>query len=373
MPIELRVVRSLHTTFYMGIVCALLLPSVSSAQALVTDEDGTTHVPAFVLPESSFLTPDARSALRKERAQDTEEAAKPRQCPPTETADRAQLPAIRQCEAEEFYKSAGYELLRKHYPVTVEQNTIGGVLTEVFMPTDGGSPKNRQRVLINLHGGAFICCARTESHSESVPIASTGKIRVISIDYRQAPEYTFPAASDDVVAVYRELLKTYLPKNIGIFGCSAGGLLTAESIARFQQEKLPLPGAAGMFCEGGAYWTEGDSGNVASALGWWRSGDTIGANPYFKNTNPTNPLAFPARSAKVMAGFPPSLLITASRDVALSSAIYTHALLRAGGVDAELRIWEGMDHGFFVGNPYSTQAREAYDATVQFFDKHLGH
>src|SRR5258707_1314328 len=89
-------------------------------------------------------------------------------------------------------------------------------------------------VLINVHGGGFICFAPPESHSESVPIASVGKIKIVSIDYRQAPEYTFPSASEDVEAVYRELLKTYKPGNIGIYGCSAGGALTAQSMAWFE-------------------------------------------------------------------------------------------------------------------------------------------
>ena len=99
-----------------------------------------------------------------------------------------------------------------------------------------------------------------------MPIAFVGKFRVISIDYREAPEYSFPAASEDVAKVYAELLKTYKPTNIGIYGCSAGGPLTAESIAWFQKLKLPLPGAVGMFCEGAAFWTEGDSGVISMVL-----------------------------------------------------------------------------------------------------------
>jgi len=61
--------------------------------------------------------------------------------------------------------------------------------------------------------------------------------------YRQAPEFAFPAATEDIAAVYRELLKTYRPEDIGIFGCSAGGSLTAQSMAWFLKENLPLPGA----------------------------------------------------------------------------------------------------------------------------------
>src|SRR6185312_14600393 len=101
---------------------------------------------------------------------------------------------------------------------------------------------------------------------ESIPIASIGKIKVISIDYRMAPEYTFPAASDDVVAVYRQLLKTYKPKNMGLYGCSAGGLLTAESISRFQKESLPLPAAIGMFCSGASYYQDGVSSSIIRTI-----------------------------------------------------------------------------------------------------------
>jgi acetyl esterase/lipase len=348
-----------------------LLPALSSAEGPVVDDNGTIHVPAFSIPESSFLPSDTRSVLKKERNLDKQESTKKGSCPQFEGADNSQIPAIRQCEAEEFYKTPSYQALRKRYPVNIQTKTIGGVYTEIFTPADGVSSTNRARVLINVHGGGFICCARTESHSESVPIASVGKIKVISIDYRQAPEYKFPIASEDVAAVYRELLKTYKPSNIGIYGCSSGGLLTAESIAWFQKERLPPPAAVGMFCEGAGYWTEGDSGNLAAALGWWGSGDTIGANPYFKGTDPYDPLAFPARSAEVLAKFPPSLLISGTRDTALSSVVYTHSVLRAQGVVAELRVWEGLGHGFFIDSELP-QSSEVYSAIVKFFDTHFG-
>jgi hypothetical protein len=68
---------------------------------------------------------------------------------------------------------------------------------------------------------------------ESVPIASVGRFKVITVDYRQAPEATFPVASEDVAAVYKDLLKTYKPENIGVYRCSAGGALTAQAGAWF--------------------------------------------------------------------------------------------------------------------------------------------
>jgi acetyl esterase/lipase len=262
-------------------------------------------VPAYSLPESSLLGTDAREVLNNERVHKREQPSVLNTCPSEEGADAPHMLEIRKCEADAFYKTPDYKHLRDLYRVVMTPKEIGGVYTEIFVPADGIGPRNSTRVLINVHGGSFQRGARTASHLESVPIASIGKIKVISVDYRQAPEYAFPSASEDVATVYRELLETYKPANIGIYGCSAGGLLTAETIAWFQKEKLPLPGAVGMLCEGAAYWTEGDAGLIATAHGWWRAGDAIDTNPYFKGTNSNDPLAFPARSAQVMARFPP--------------------------------------------------------------------
>jgi epsilon-lactone hydrolase len=96
--------------------------------------------------------------------------------------------------------------------------------------------------LINLHEGGFVFGGRWGGQIESIPIAAVGKFKVMSVDYRMAPEHRFPAASGDVAAVYRELLNTYQPKNIGIYGCSACGLLTAQAVAWLQKEGLPPPG-----------------------------------------------------------------------------------------------------------------------------------
>jgi len=101
---------------------------------------------------------------------------------------------------------------------------------------------------------------------ESIPIASLGKIKVITVDYREGPEAQFPAASEDVAAVYRALLKTYSPSSIGIYGCSAGGILTAESVAWFQSHGLPTPGAIGLFGSGAVVDRWGDAMYFAAIL-----------------------------------------------------------------------------------------------------------
>ena len=125
---------------------------------------------------------------------------------------------------------------KRLFPVKVEETNTAGVRTDIITPLDTPAA-NRDRVLINLHGGGF----NSDSGSliEGVPIANLAKIKVVSVYYRLAPENPFPAAVDDVVAVYKELLKTYKPKKIGIFGTSAGATLTAEVASKLKQAKLP--------------------------------------------------------------------------------------------------------------------------------------
>ena len=105
---------------------------------------------------------------------------------------------------------------------------MGGIVVDVVTPAEGIAPENADRVLINLHGGGFVTGARSASLVESVPMAALMRIKVISVDYRMGPEHQFPAASEDVAAVYRDLLKQYDADHIGLYGCSAGGLLAAR-------------------------------------------------------------------------------------------------------------------------------------------------
>jgi len=146
-------------------------------------------------------------------------------------------------------------------------------------------------------------------------------------------------------------------------------VLTAQSVAWFQKEGLPRPGAVGMFCAAGSYWEEGDSGPIAGAMYGLPTG-TSKENAYFKDADPNDPLVFPIRSNKLLAKFPPSLLIASVRDMALSSVVQMHSRLVALGIDADLHVWEGLGHAFFF-DPSLPESREVYNVTVKFFDLHL--
>jgi acetyl esterase/lipase len=246
---------------------------------------------------------------------------------------------------------------------------MAGVDVEIFAPAAGVAPENRDRVLINLHGGGFYMGARMMSHIESIPVAAESGFRVVSVDYRMAPEFRFPAATEDVVAVYRALLEEHSASQIGLFGSSAGALLTAQTVAGLVNASLPVPGALAMLSGAASFWTEGDSGCVASYISD-RPSNRFFEDPYFKDVQPEDPTAFPVQSTRILGAFPPSLLVSATRDCALSSVVHTHSRLIELGVPSDLHVWEGVGHAFHYDTELP-QSRQVHKIVARFFATHL--
>lgn len=335
------------------------------------DDHGVIHMKAFDLPESLLLSPETRAVFAKEREKAHKEVdaltASYRKCGDLDKAgSAAQAAAIRNCTTNISLNNPDFRKWIKESSIAISSQKIGGVRTDTYVPERGVSPQNRHRVLINVHGGGFIYGGTEARYSESIPISAQGRIKVISVDYRMAPEYKFPAATDDVMAVYKELLRQYKPGEIGIYGCSAGGLLTAEVTARIIETKQPKPGAIAMLCAGAAEWGMGDTDWLECNC---KPAD-VRQDPYFKDVAVRDAEAFPLYSRETMAQFPASLLISGVRDRALSGVVSTHSNLVSLGVPAELHVWEGMEHGFF-GDPDLPESKEAYKVIADFFETHL--
>ncbi len=322
-------------------------------------------MPAMSVPFSSFASSEARRAF-------IEGVERARTLMSSEVTDVAR---IRAATAAALAPLADQSAALT--PVSIVPRKIAGVATEIVAPKAGVAARNRNRVLINLHGGGFFVGAGVGGRVEAVPVAGVGKIRVVAVDYREGPENKFPAASEDVVSVYKDLLKHYPAKNIGIYGCSAGGLLTAEAEAMIQRQGLPNPGAIGMFCASAGGWAGGDSTYTVASLGQPPEKTdsphfAVSDAAYFSDADLNDPMVLPIRSAAILARFPPTLIVTGTRDVSMSAAVHTHAELVKHGVDADLHVWEGVGHGFFY-DPSLPESQEAYAVIVKFFDKHLGH
>lgn len=373
------------TALCTGVLAALLLTSCAStkqetssgAESVSMDPDGTMHLPAISVPFSALASDAAKanfidylSGIKRV------EVVTAKSCG-TENPD---MSCVRQVFDDQLMRP-GVSRLRAVFPVSITPEMMGGVQTDVVLPEGGVAAKNEKRVLINLHGGGLVVGARYGGQQESIPIASLGKIKVITVDYRMAPEHRHPAATEDVASVYNELLKHYRPQDIGIYGCSAGAWLSAASIAWFQTHDLPRPGAVGMFGAGGEAKSVGmgygDSLRSSALLMGTSTylSKSLAKDPYFQDANMDDPLITLVNAPEILQKFPPSLLMSGTRDVGLSTVVYTHAQLVKAGVEADLHVWEGAAHCSFaqpVVDPSVPETREAWDVIVKFFDSHLG-
>lgn len=324
------------------------------------ERDGTINVPGFRLPPSVYASPAANAALPR-----SPEDFGPMLEHLVKSGSIAQVRASMRGRAETEVSA-----LAAAYHVHLEDGELGGI-HGVWARPDNLAKGTTGRILINLPGGAFIMGdAASTGMKESIPVAGLSGIPVFSVDYRQAPEAKFPAASEDVAAVYRAALAKYRALSIGIFGCSAGGLLTAQALAWFQKEKLPTPGAAGIFCASADARWAGDSWNWQMPIQGIDRAPSLDERFYYGGHDLSDPMMSPMMSDTVLSHFPPTLLITATRSGELSSAVNTHRLLIRNGVDATLHAWDGLGHAFFL-NPDLPESKEAFRVMADFFAAHL--
>ena len=326
-------------------------------------------VPGFDLPVSDFLSQQSRRQLDAYRAalarlaEDTEKKTPKGTC----------VAQVRQAAQRALYASDLYRDLLDTYPVDVAIETIGGVDCEVFRPITGIRTADADKVLINCHGGAFVDGSRTFSRLESIPICAVSELKVVSVDYRLAPEHRYPSATEDAVAVYRALEDQPGVRRIAVFGSSAGASLAAQMIAALHGQGRALPSSAAMLF-GGASMRGGDSVAIGGAILAGQTGADVGVSnigaSYYADRDPRDPWIAPGLNRDRLCDFPPVVLAGASRDFLLSNVIETHRRLRAVGVEADLHLWDGLGHCFHY-NPYLDESRELHEAVVSFLRGHL--
>ena len=354
-----------HMIYSVGLFALAALQGVSPASAQSKpnpiEADGTVNVPAFRFPPSVYLSDEARKSLPR-RPFDANDML-------TQLIEKGRVPTARQTMARNM--ASAVRKLAEQHQVTYREVTMGGVHGYLVTPAKRSAGGKRGNILINLPGGGFIMAnAAGGGLQESIPLAGRTGFEILTIDYRQAPEAVFPAASEDVAAVYRELLKTRKPSQIGIFGSSAGGLLTAQAIAWFQHVKLPSPGAAGIFCASADARWAGDSWYSFKPMQGLTTPATLDERFYYGDHDLSDPLMSPMMSSDVLRFFPATLLVTSMRAGEVSAAVNTHRELIKAKADADLHVWDGLDHCFFA-NQNLPEAKEALDVMTDFFQRNL--
>jgi monoterpene epsilon-lactone hydrolase len=319
--------------------------------------DGSVEFGRFALPYSTYASDVARQTFVDALG------------PPPPEAD-GNLLALRAHYAKQNDKLA--DRMRELFAVEVREERIAGVRAHRVVPAKARAG-NADRVLICLHGGGFTWGADSGALVEAIPIAHQMSVEVVAVDYRMGPEHQYPAASEDVAAVYGALLERYAPEAIGIYGCSAGAILTAQAVAWLAKAGLPRPGAICMLGGGGGEML-GDSIHLAPALeGYERPfGAPLSVTqvPYFAGARMDDPCVFPGDHPDVIAQFPPTLLIAGGRDFAASSVTKLHLDLDAAGVETRLYIFDGLWHAFQIF-PELPESQQVYEIMARFFDRHL--
>lgn len=316
------------------------------------DEKGTAHV-TRVVPVPQTVSSEAQQSIGR---------AEPDQGPPEPLAERRKM--------TDAYTARARVAWTKICPNEIVEEKMAGVPVRIVTP-DGMPESSKDKVLLNLHGGGFN--SDSGSYTESIPIASYTKIKVVAVLYRLSPEAPFPAAVDDSVAVYKVLLKTYKPKHIVIYGTSAGAILTAEVAAKLKQLGLPMPAALGIFSGFGDFARPGDSLAMYGLRGL--AGHLDPPRPeahdseYVASTDPKDPVLSPIYGD--LHGLPPTLFVTSGRDLLLSGTVNLHRAYLLAGVDARLVVYDALPHAFW----YDSRLPEAIEANhimADFFVKELG-
>jgi monoterpene epsilon-lactone hydrolase len=212
-------------------------------------------------------------------------------------------------------------------------------------------------VILYVHGGGFVACSAASHRPITEALARFARCRVLSVDYRLAPEHRFPAAHDDVSDAYEWLISTGVPSSaIALAGDSAGGNLVLALAVRLRDERRPSPACVVAFSP----WTD-LAGTGASAL----SND--GRCAMFRRENladfaaaalgtaaPTTPSASPLYAD--WRGLPPVLLHVGSTELLLDDACRVHERIRATGGVSRLEIYDDVPHCWQILVPFVPEA-----------------
>ncbi|MCH7584834.1 MAG: alpha/beta hydrolase [Acidobacteria bacterium] len=262
--------------------------------------------------------------------------------------------------------------LADQFSVTVKEEQIGGVGTHRVTPPEI-DPRHQDHLFVYIHGGAYVLNAGEAGLGEAIVIAAGSKMPVLSIDYRMPPQHPFPAGLDDVIAVWEHLLTIHPADSTAMGGSSAGSGLILAVVHKLIGAGHPTPGAL----YAGTPWTDltktGDSyytnEGVDRMLVTYDGILASAARLYAGSHDLTEPLISPIYGD--FTGFPPTFLVTGTRDLFLSNTIRVHTKLRAAGVTADLLVFEGVSHGEYGFEATSPETLLTYSELDKFLLQHL--
>jgi acetyl esterase/lipase len=226
----------------------------------------------------------------------------------------------------------------KHTPVAAK--SASGLCAAEWL-----SVADPKKTVLYFHGGGYFFCGLTTHRPACAYLAKSAQARVLSVDYRMAPEHIFPAAVDDAVAWWKELLaQSISPKDVVFAGDSAGGGLALACLVASRDQGLPMPAGAVLFSP----WTDlSCSGETMKTL----SDADVMFNPeslpqaadfYLAGQSPTHPLASPLFAD--LKGLPPLMIHASRHEILLSDSTRLHDRAQQQGVQSEIHLRSKLPH-----------------------------
>ena len=268
--------------------------------------------------------------------------------------------------------------------VKVESSKLAGV--PVFTLTPKKIDENKKdKVIFYIHGGGYVLGHGISGITEAIPMAAQNHYKVISVDYRMAPQHdpkTFEifqkiveqyGEEDNPFAAYKEVVKQYGAENIAVFGTSTGGAMTLILGLQAHTEGRQMMPAALI---AGTPWADldkiGDSyvvnEGVDNVLGTYDHLIRAAAQVYANGHDLKDPLISPVyASDSILKDFPPTLLVSGTRDLFLSNTVRMHTRLLANRAPAELIVYEAVSHAQYYFDTNAPETRQHY----QFLDDFL--
>jgi cation diffusion facilitator CzcD-associated flavoprotein CzcO/acetyl esterase/lipase len=259
-------------------------------------------------------------------------------------------------KVQRAWTEAASRITRTPRGISISHGSLGGVPSD-RVAAEGADPS---RAVLYLHGGAYVLGSRRTHRGLAAQIALAGKAPVHLLEYRLGPEHKHPAALEDTLAAYHELLASGIdPKSLVIAGDSAGGGLAIALATRLRDDGEPLPaglvvlnGWLDLTCSGTSMTT-----NAARDVGLFRDWAVHGGELYRGDANPLDPELSPVEAD--LHGLPPTYIQVGTHDILLSDSDRLAERARAAGVDVGYSRFEGMWHDFQLGAGMLREADEA--------------
>jgi epsilon-lactone hydrolase len=252
--------------------------------------------------------------------------------------------------------------------VTVTAAALGGVPT-AEITVEGIEPRH---VVLYFHGGVYVLGDAFQAAGLAAQIGRRTRAKVISVDYRLAPENPYPAAVDDALAAYEALLQDgAAPLDIAFAGESAGGGLAVATLGNAREHGLPLPAAAFVMSPYADLTLAGTTMDTKREADPLLSRENLRARvpDYVAGQDAAAGLISPVFAD--LSGLPPLIIQAGSHEVLLDDAVRLARQAATADVEVTLDITPGVPHVFQAYYAVLDEAAAALDRAGQLLSAQL--